>query len=167
MKTILDGTSRRVGAIFNEIDVNFIEVCNALIRIAYPEYTLKGYAETEPASPVAGDCYLVLEDATIWGMTVEKNDILRYTGLGYDPETSGSGSGSGDSDGGYIWEILPFKITELNDALQWLFFDADKIVITPIAGITGNSVQTALEEIAAALVLQGILNPDGSGSGSV
>jgi len=118
MKTILDGTSRRVGAIFAEIDNNFIEVCNSILRIAFPDNTLKGYAETEPATPAAGDCYLVKEDATVWGMTVEKNDILRYTGLGYDPDTSGSGSGSGDADGGYIWEILPYKITEISAAMQ-------------------------------------------------
>jgi hypothetical protein len=98
MKTILDGTSRRVGAIFNEIDVNFIEVCNALIRIAYPEKTMIGYAETEPVAPAANDCYLVKETATVWTLEVEKNDIISWDGA--------------------AWEVLGYKITEISAAMR-------------------------------------------------
>jgi len=146
MKTILDGTSRRVGAIFNEIDTNFVEVCNSILRIAFPDYTLKGYAETEPASPALFDCYLVKDDATIWELECEKNNILAWDGA--------------------AWEILPWKITEINEALQFLYFDANKIMIETISGITGANVQAALHEIAAALVTAGLLTPI-SGSGSV
>ena len=146
MKTILDGTSRRVGAIFNEIDTNFIEVCNSLVKIAYPDKTLQGYAETEPAVPVTGDCYLVLETATVWEIAAEKNDILHFNGAD--------------------WELLPFKITEINEALQFFYFDADKINLQPVEGLAAFNVQQAIEEITAALVLNGIIIPDGSGSGS-
>jgi hypothetical protein len=147
MKTILNGTSRRVGAIFNEIDTNFIEVCNSILRIAFPDYTLKGYAETEPTAPALFDCYLVKETATVWETSVEKNEIIGWNGL--------------------EWELLPWKITEINEALQFLYFDASKIAIDPIIGISGTNVQTAIEEIAAALVTAGLLTPiSGSGSGS-
>jgi hypothetical protein len=147
MKKILDGTSRRVGAIFNEVDLNFVEVCNSILRIAFPDHTIKGYAETEPETPTLFDCYLVKEDATIWELVCEKNDVISWDGA--------------------AWELLPYKITEINEALQFLFFDAEKIAIEPIEGITGADVQAALEEIAAALVLHGLLIPaDSSGSGS-
>lgn len=146
MRKILEGPSRRVGTIFQEVDTNFIEVCNSILRIAFPDHTLKGYAETEPATPVLFDCYLIREDATIWEIITGKDDILNWNGI--------------------EWEILPYKITEINQALQFLYFDADKIAINPIAGLTATEVQTALAEIAAALVIHGVLtvNP---GSGSI
>ena len=147
MKKILEGPSRRVGTIFQDVDANVIEVCNSILRIVFPDHTLKGYAETEPAQPTLFDCYLVKEEAApLWGLTVEKDDLLNWNGL--------------------EWEILPFKITEINQALQFMFFDADKIEITAIDGLAANEVQQALAEIAAALVIHGILtiNP---GSGSV
>lgn len=93
MKKILEGPSRRVGTIFQEIDTNFIEVCNSILKIAFPEYTLKGYAETEPAEPALFDSYLVRENAILWETTVQKDDILTWNGA--------------------VWEILPFKITEI------------------------------------------------------
>jgi hypothetical protein len=148
MKKILEGPSRRVGSIFQEIDTNFIEVCNSILRIAFPECTLKGYAETEPAEPALFDCYLVKEDATIWGSPVEKDDVLQWYGDG--------------------WEFLPFKITQINQALQFLYFDADKISILPIVGLDSIHVQDALEQITAALIAANINIPaHGSGSGSV
>ena len=146
MKKILEGPSRRVGSIFQEVDSNFIEVCNSILRIAFPECTLKGYAETEPATPALFDCYLVREDAPIWGIEAEKDNIVNWNGA--------------------EWHIIPFKITEINQALQFMYFDADKISITPIEGLNSIEVQSALTEITSALVLAGIIIPS-SGSGSI
>jgi hypothetical protein len=148
MKKILEGPSRRAGSVFQEMDTNFIEVCNSLLRIAFPECNLKGYAETEPAEPALFDSYLVKDDATIWEIAVEKNQFLCWYGEG--------------------WEFLPFKITEINQAIQFLYFDADKIAISPIAGLDSIHVQDALEQIIAALIGAGINIPSsGSGSGSI
>jgi hypothetical protein len=148
MKKILEGPSRRVGSIFQEIDTNFIEVCNCLLRIAFPECNLKGYAETEPAEPALFDCYLVKEDATLWEIAVEKDQVLSWDGAD--------------------WLVVPFKITEINQALQFLYFDADKIAILPIVGLNASDVQRGLEIITAALIAAGINIPSsGSGSGSI
>ena len=146
MKKILEGPSRRVGTIFQEIDTNFIEVCNSILRIAFPECTLKGYAETEPAGPVLFDSYLVKENATLWGIEVQKDEVLNWSGI--------------------EWLILPYKITEMNEAIQFMFFDADKIAITPIQGIDAINVQSALELITSALIAANINIPS-SRSGSV
>lgn len=131
MKTILEGPSRRVGTIFHEIDVNFVEVCNSILKIAYPGKTLQNYADNnyEPAAPVENNCYLVKETGTVWGVEVEKNQILSWDGE--------------------AWEILPHKITEINAALQSLFFSAENISFTPPASMTATDVQSALEELAA------------------
>jgi hypothetical protein len=150
MKKILEGPSRRVGSIFQEIDTNFIEVCNSILRIAFPECTLKGYAETEPAEPILFDSYLVRENATIWGIEVNKDEILSWDGA--------------------EWIKIPFKITEINEALQFLYFDADKIAVSPIQGLDATNVQSALEKITAAIISAGIIIPSsdsGSGSSSV
>lgn len=148
MKKIVEGQTRRVGSIFTDVDNNFISVCNSLIRIAFPDYTLKGYAETEPAAPTLFDCYLVREDATLWGIEAGKDELLAWSGI--------------------EWELLPFKITELNNAFQFLYFDADKIALAPITGLAANDVQDALSQITAALILHGITFPTGSGaSGSI
>jgi hypothetical protein len=146
MKKILEGPSRRAGTIFQEVDTNFIEVCNAIFRIAFPEYRLKGYAETEPASSDLFDAYLVRENATIWNLTVQKDHIISWSGT--------------------EWMILPFKITEINEAIQFLFFDANKISILPVNGLIAANVQTALEQICAALISHGILT-EFAGSGSL
>lgn len=145
MKKILEGPSRRVGTIFQEIDTNFIEVCNSILRIAFPECTLKGYAEDEPAEPALFDSYLVREDATIWETEVEKDQVLSWDGI--------------------EWLVIPFKITEINQALQFMFFDAERIAITPIDGLAASNVQSALEAIIAALLAAEITIPS-SGSGS-
>ena len=148
MKRILEGPSRRVGSIFQEVDTNFIEVCNCLLRIAFPECNLKGYAETEPAAPALFDSYLVRENATIWETVCEKDDIISWDGA--------------------EWLIIPFKITEINQALQFLFFDADKIDLTPIDGLIALNVQDAISELTSALVTAGIIIPDnGSTSSSI
>ena len=148
MKKIFEGPSRRVGTIFQEIDTNFIEVCNSILRIAFPECTLIGYAETEPAAPALFDSYLVREDASLWGIEVQKDEILSWSGI--------------------EWLTIPFKITEINQALQFLFFDADKISITTIPGLYAIHLQSALEEITAALISANIIVPSsGSGSGSI
>ena len=148
MKKIFEGPSRRVGTIFQEIDTNFIEVCNSILRIAFPECTLKGYAVTEPAGPALFDSYLVREAATLWETAVEKDQILSWSGT--------------------EWLIIPFKITEINEALQFMFFDADKIAIAPIDGLDAVNVQSALELITSALIAAAINIPSsGSGSSSV
>jgi len=147
MKKILEGQSRRFGSVLSEIDTNFIEVCNSILRIAFPECNLKGYAAEEPGLPELNDCYLVKEDATIWDIEVEKNQILVH-------------------DGGESWDLLPFKITEINQAIQFLYFDADKIAINPIEGLDATNVQTALQQITAALISAEITIPS-SGSGSI
>jgi hypothetical protein len=148
MKKILEGPSRRVGSIFQEVDTNFIEVCNCLLRIAFPECTLKGYAEKEPAEPALFDCYLVKEDATLWEIAVEKDQVLSWDGAD--------------------WLVVPFKITEINQALQFLYFDADKIAILPIEGIYATNVQQVLEQFAQALISLGFVFPStGSTSGSI
>ena len=145
MKKILEGPSRRVGTIFQEVDTNFIEVCNSILRITFPECTLKGYAETEPTEPVLFDSYLVRENATIWEIVAEKDDLINWNGA--------------------AWELLPYKITEINAALQFLYFDADKIAINPIDGLAAINVQSALADLTAALVAHGItIIHQGSGS---
>jgi len=150
MKTILEGSSRRVSTIFHEVDVNFVEVCNSILKIAFPGKILQNYADDdyEPAEPVTDNCYLVKEDGTVWGLEVEKNDIIAWDGA--------------------AWEVIPWKITEINDALQFLFFDAEKIALTAVTGLGAVNVQEAIEQITAALIQAGIFIPDiGSGSASV
>jgi hypothetical protein len=148
MKKILEGPSRRVGSIFQEIDTNFIEVCNSILRIAFPETTLKGYAETQPAEPNLFDSYLVREDATLWGVEVDKDEVLSWDGA--------------------EWIVIPFKITEINQALQFLYFDADKIAIAPIDGVYASNVQQVLEQFAQALTSLGFVFPSsGSTNGSI
>jgi len=139
MKTILDGSTRRVGAIFNEIDLNFIEVCNGILRIAYPTYTLRGYAETPAVSPVTGDCYLVTATGTVWGIECEKDNVLYYNGTGF--------------------EVLPYKITEINQCLQNLYFTASQTTIEPIEGLEATTVQGSLAVITAALIAAGLMSP--------
>lgn len=150
MKKILEGPSRRVGSIFQEVDTNFIEVCNSILRIAFPECTLKGYAETQPTEPALFDSYLVRENATLWETEVQKDQVLSWDGV--------------------EWLIIPFKITEINQALQFMYFDAEKIAVTTIPGMDASNVQSALELITAALIGAGITIPSsgsGCGSGSV
>ena len=145
MKKILEGPSRRVGTIFQEIDTNFIEVCNSILRIAFPECTLKGYAETKPTEPALFDAYLVKEDAIVWDAELEKNNVVFWNGV--------------------EWDLLPFKMTELNQAIQFLYFEADKIALSPVPGLNATNLQSAIEQLTAALVLAGITIPS-SGSGS-
>ena len=137
MKQLLFGTSRRIGTILSEVDANFIEVCNSILKIVYPDNTLLGYAVTEPETPTTGDCYLVKEDATIWELVCEKNDIVRWDGA--------------------AWEKLTYKITELNTALQSLYFEADKIALGAVTGLSATDVQAAIEEITAVLVAEGFI----------
>lgn len=139
MKTILDGNSRRVGAIFNEIDTNFIEVCNSILRIAYPTYTLRGYAEMQPAAPSQGDCFLVKENATVWGIACQKDHVLLFNAE--------------------EWEILEYKITEINQSLQNAYFTASQITVEPIVGLNAATVQHSLAVITAALLAAGIMTP--------
>lgn len=148
MKKILEGPSRRAGTIFQQIDTNFIEVCNSILRIAFPELTLKGFAETEPTEPALFDAYLVRDDASTWSELAEKNDIIFWDGI--------------------AWLILPYKITEINEAIQFNYFDADKISLTTIPGLDAGNVQQAIEIIISALVAAEIPIPEySSGSTSI
>lgn len=136
MYKILRGNARKAGAVFAEMDANFIDVLNALIKIANPDLTLKGYSTpttTEPASPAENDCYLVTEAGTIWGLTVELHQIISWDGA--------------------AWEIQTFKLSELNAAFQAAFFKAENIGINPVSGIMATDVQGALEELAAAIFI--------------
>ena len=133
MKKILQGTGWRVGTFLSLLDTNFIDVCNNLLKIANPDYTLKGYADNanEPSDPLLNDCYLVLDAGTIWELTVEKDEIIHWNGS--------------------LWEVLPYKITELNAALQAFYFEAGNIACVPPEGMTATNVQNAIEELAAAV----------------
>jgi hypothetical protein len=132
MKKTLIGNSRRLGVLLNDIDLNFTELAGALLKLTAPELTLLGYAEPggEPAAPEPDDCWLIQQDAAeLWSLEdVEKDQLIRRT----------------DSD---EWEILPFKITELNEVLQENFFAAEKIKIEPIPGMSASTVQEAIEEL--------------------
>lgn len=132
MKKTKKGNVRQFGSILEDIDLNFIEVANALLKLVAPEFTLLGYAEPggEPAAPEPDDCWLIQQDAAeLWNLqNVEKDQLIRHT----------------DSDD---WEILPFKITELNAAMQEHYFTADNIEIEPIAGMSASTVQEAIEEL--------------------
>jgi hypothetical protein len=146
MYKLLRNTARLVGTILGEMDSNFLAVCNALVKMANPELTLKGYADNanEPSAPAVNDCYLVLEAGTIWELTVEANEIICWNGS--------------------AWELLPFKITELNTAFQAFYFDAENIAFDPPQGMEATNVQEALEELATAVF--GENGGSGSNAGS-
>jgi len=147
MNKMLQGAGKKVGTILSELDTNFINVCNYLLKIANPEYTLKGYAINagEPADPQLYDCYLVTETGTIWEIEAEKDEIINWNGS--------------------LWEILPYKITELNGALQAFYFDAGNISCVPPEGMTATDLQSAIEQLAAAVFGTG--GNGGSGSASI
>lgn len=143
MYKILRGNARKAGAVFAEMDANFITVLNALLKLADPSLTLIDYADgVEPAAPETGDSYLVLQAGTVWEITVEVHQIISWDGA--------------------AWEVQPYKLSELNSAFQALFFDAENIMLDPVYGLTATNVQGAIEELAAAL----FGSPDSSGSGS-
>jgi len=146
MYKLLRNNARLVGTILGEVDSNFLAVCNALLKIANPELTLKGYADNanEPSAPVANDCYLATDSGTVWELTVDANEIIYWTGS--------------------AWELLPFKITELNAAFQAFYFDAQNITFDPPQGMEASNVQEALEELALAVF--GGNGGSGSNSGS-
>ncbi len=101
MHKILSGNGKNIGTLLAQSDDNFIEVLNTLIKLANSDLTLKGYATPttdEPASPTENDCYLVIETGTIWELSATENEIIRYDGSG--------------------WELLPYKITELQAELS-------------------------------------------------
>lgn len=145
MYKILQISNKNFGTLFAQLDSNFLSVINAMIKIASPNLTLKGYADAnnEPDSPAENDCYLVVDDGTIWSLSVVKNDIISWNGT--------------------AWVKESFSLTELNTVFQALFFDAENISINPIHGMAATNVQSALEELAE---LHFGAAP-GSGSGSV
>lgn len=89
----------QVESIFQNVDQNTIEACNLILRLAYPSYTLKDFADpdNEPETPVLNDCYLVSTDATVWGVASLQDNILRWNGTS--------------------WELLPHKINEVSMAM--------------------------------------------------
>lgn len=100
MYKILRGNGRNVGTMLGETDANFIVVLSLILKMAKPQLTLKGYATpgaTEPAAPAENDCYLVIEAGTIWEQTVVVYNLINYNGT--------------------AWEVLPYKMDELNTAL--------------------------------------------------
>jgi hypothetical protein len=132
MYKILRGNARKAGAVFAEMDANFITVLNALLKLADPSLTLIDYADgVEPAAPETGDSYLVLQAGTVWELTVEVHQIISWDGA--------------------AWEVQSFKLSELNAAFQTAFFKAENMAITPVSGITATDVQGAIEELAAAI----------------
>ena len=139
MKKILEAPSRRVANIFNEVDTNFIEICNNLIKIIYPLFTLVNYAnpQNEPNLPTFNNCYLVKETGTVWSLAVEKNDIILFNGTD--------------------WEILAHKITEINDALQALYFKATNIEYSTNAKLSATTTQGAIDELVQILVTAEII----------
>jgi len=139
MKKILEAPSRRVATIFNEVDTNFIEVCNNLIKICYPDFTVINYADplNEPTIPTFNNCYLVKASGTVWNLTVEKNDVILFNGTD--------------------WEILVYKITEINDALQTLYFKATNIEYSTNAKLSATTAQEAIDELVQILVDAGII----------
>jgi len=133
MEKILSGNGTKIGTLFANLDTNFIQVCNYMLKIADPDYNLLGYgeADNEPSAPSENDCYLVISAGTIWGITAAEYDIILYNGSS--------------------WEKLAYKITELNTALQANFFDAEKITVETPDNMTATNVQDAINELAAAV----------------
>lgn len=137
MKRILEAPSRRVANIFNEVDLNFIDVCNSLFKIGYPNYTLVNYAEplNEPSAPTTNDCYLVKEDGTVWDLTVEENDIILYNGAD--------------------WEILDYKITEIKAALQSFVQKSAAYTLTPADVVVECTANTFTITLPTAVDISG------------
>lgn len=103
MEKTFKGTANRVGTIFENVDQNTIEMANVILRLGYPNCTLIHFADpdNQPDAPAQNDCYLVSATGTVWGVAVEKDDVLRWTGA--------------------EWEILEHKITGLNTAITNTF----------------------------------------------
>lgn len=138
MKKILDGQSRRVGAIFNEVDLNFIDVANAIVRLADPDYVVKGIADAgnEPSVPVNNDCWVVPEDGTFWDVEAEKNDLLVWL-----------------DD---AWYKVGYKLTEIS---------VSNIKISTPYGMQATTIQEFIDEIAAFLYGEGSGSGSASASG--
>ncbi len=104
MEKTFKGSAMQVETIFQNVDKNTIEACNIILRLAYPDYTLKGFADpdNEPASPTLNDCYLVSADATVWGIESLKDNIIWWDGT--------------------QWSILPYKVNDLQQGItsNWL-----------------------------------------------
>ncbi|MDD4109628.1 MAG: hypothetical protein PHH93_13010, partial [Prolixibacteraceae bacterium] len=103
MYKILRAKARKVGTVFSEIDANFLTICNSLLKIADPDLNLIGYADNsnEPLTPSENDTYLVLEPGTIWNLTCQQYHFITWNGS--------------------TWELLSFKLTEINAAFQALY----------------------------------------------
>lgn len=149
MEKILQGSGLKVGTLFANLDTNFISLCNFILKIAEPDYNLLGYAESdnEPSSPSENDCYLVIEAGTIWELTAGQYDIIIYNGS--------------------AWELLPYKITQINAALQAFYFDAENIALDTPHGMSATNLQAAIEELAALHYGSAPGSGSGSCSGSV
>lgn len=133
MYKILRNKTRKAGAVFGEMDANFLAVCKAMIKLANADLNLLGYADSssEPATPSENDCYLVIDAGTYYSeaLEAEKYDIIERTDT--------------------AWVLSDHKLTELNKMLQENYFDASNISITTPANMTATNLQAALDEIAA------------------
>ena len=71
-------TAQTNAEIWQAIDKVNIANMGVLLKQAYPTYTLKDFADplTTPISPTNGDCYLVDQAGTVWGLTVVSNNII-------------------------------------------------------------------------------------------
>ena len=142
MYKILRDRKAFAGTTWAETDANFIAVINALVKLANPDLTVKGYTTPstgEPATPATNDTYLVIEAGTVWELTVAVNDLVTWDGT--------------------AWVKEGFTLNELNTAFQALFFDAENVACVPPYGMTATDVQTAIDELAEAVF--------GTGSSSV
>lgn len=131
MYRILRDNKRRFGNIWSELDANFLTICNALIKFANPNLQLKDYATPQkatPETPTENDAYLIIESGDVFGVSAAVNNIIYYNGSN--------------------WLLLPYKITELNTLFQALFFEAEKISLDPVPGLSATNVQTAIEELS-------------------
>ncbi len=132
MYKILRNQARKAGAVWGEMDANFLAVCSAIIKLANPVLNLKGYTDpltAEPVAPAENDCYLVIDPGTIGTLECVKYDIIVRTAVG--------------------WELSEHKFTELNAMFQANFFTAENIAITTPANMLATDLQAALDEIAA------------------
>ena len=101
MYKILTDNQVQMGALLAKLDSNFIAIIDAMVKMANPDLTVKGYADTgttEPTSPDNNDIYLVTGAGTVWGLTVAVNDFIISDGTD--------------------WSVASFTLTELNTVLQ-------------------------------------------------
>ncbi len=79
----------------SQLNANSLVIAQTMVQLQFSGYNVKGFAwadTPEPEVKEQDDCYIVQEDATIWGEEVVTFNIFRWNAA---------------------WEILPVKINEL------------------------------------------------------